>query len=531
MKESLSRHREAAFFLLAVFLAGRSDFGDMDDGAGNSPGLGNVPSLVREAALLIGQRGEPVSPIDTHHPDGAPARASRSGTADDVEIRWNDYRLAHDGSMEVAVIPLSHTARTAVSQLTENGRSKISLNKVTSKLIVRRDTVSGRIVMVVGTYLCDGNYYRDHADELDSLGYDFRGSSFTGYFLTSRLDGTMLTGRRVVKGANRFSFVPNPLPPSERDTTVAHDHAEEDLHLFLDIHPAKVALRMTTDPISTDEEDLSAFYCSFCKQLSDNCYCAMISVCGKCQNRIERCTCKSSSKCSKCGEEIIAGGCLCCKLCGNTPCVCTGSTGGDGNTGGDSGSIGGGSGGGGGPGGGGGSGGVIIGGGGSSGGGNGTPSYVTTTTKLKSAATSAVSQVINGYGSYNAACNIGVQAMFKDIFGSSNLPPGMTGRANDMVRAWANNPGYWHSISLSEAQSYANKGYFVVIGYENPNPNKSGHVVVVVPGQAVNSPKWGCDVPVTMDTGSNRRSSYGAMNRGFGPDKKDKITVYYYIGK
>ncbi len=382
--------------------------------------------------------------------------------------------------------------------------------------------------MVVGTYLCDGNYYRDHADELDSLGYDFRGSSFTGYFLTSRLDGTMLTGRRIVKGANRFSFVPNPLPPGERETTAAHDHAEEDLHLFLDIHPAKVALRMTTEPISTDEEDLSVFYCSFCKQLSDNCFCAMISVCRDCQNRIESCTCRS--KCSKCGEVIIAGGCLCCKLCGNSPCVCTGSTGGDGNTGGGSGSIGGGSTGGGNSGSGGGSGGVIVGGGGSSGGGNGKPSYVTTTTKLKSAATSAVSQVINGYGSYSAACNIGVQAMFKNIFGSSNLPPGMTGLANDMVRAWANNPGYWHSISLSEAQSYANKGYFVVAGYINPTGG-SGHVVVIVPGNESYSYSWKCNVPTAMDTGYKKRYSAVPISNSFGPQKKNSVFIYYYKTK
>ena len=231
----------------------------------------------------------------------------------------------------------------------------------------------------------------------------------------------------------------------------------------------------------------------------------------------------------------VAGDCLCCKLCGNSPCVRAGGTGGSGNTGGDSGSTGGGptgggnsgSNSGGSSGGGGGSGGVIVGGGGSSGDGNGKPSYVTTTTKLKSAATSAVSQVINGYGSYSAACNIGVQAMFKNIFGSSNLPPGMTGLANDMVRAWANNPGYWHSISLSEAQDYANRGYFVVAGYINPT-GRSGHVVVVVPGSMQESASWNCQVPVVMDTGGGRRRTSCLLSVGFGRDKKSNVVFFYY---
>lgn len=38
-------------------------------------------------------------------------------------------------------------------------------------------------------------------------------------------------------------------------------------------------------------------------------------------------------------------------------------------------------------------------------------------------------------------------------------------------------------MSLSQAQDYANKGYFVVVGWINPIEGESGHVMVVVPGE------------------------------------------------
>jgi len=95
-----------------------------------------------------------------------------------------------------------------------------------------------------------------------------------------------------------------------------------------------------------------------------------------------------------------------------------------------------------------------------------------------------------------------------------------------MCKAFANNPKYWAQISLSEAQQYANKGYFVVVGYQAPTG--SGHVAVVVPGTATFSKKYGTNVPCIMDTGKGRRAKCIQLSKGFGDDKKDKIKIYYY---
>jgi hypothetical protein len=41
-------------------------------------------------------------------------------------------------------------------------------------------------------------------------------------------------------------------------------------------------------------------------------------------------------------------------------------------------------------------------------------------------------------------------------------------------------PSGWHSVTGPvESQELANKGHFVVISYENPNPSESGHIQIV----------------------------------------------------
>ena len=102
------------------------------------------------------------------------------------------------------------------------------------------------------------------------------------------------------------------------------------------------------------------------------------------------------------------------------------------------------------------------------------------------------------------------------------------GRANEVAEAWADNPNCWQAISLSDAQQYANDGYFVVAGYINPNPRRSGHVVVVVPGTEIVSKKWGIALPCIMDTGGSKRAVGISLGEGFGLDKKSDIKFYYY---
>lgn len=180
-------------------------------------------------------------------------------------------------------------------------------------------------------------------------------------------------------------------------------------------------------------------------------------------------------------------------------------------------------------------GGTIVGGGSSTGGGGGSvvvrpPSgggggsssqtNIRTTTQIKNAAAKAVRSIPGT----DSQCSKGVRLAFKNLYGT--LPSGMDTDANGMTRYWMNTPSKWGEIKISEAQSYANNGYFVVAGYINPNGH--GHVVVIVPGKEWNSPGWGGRVPSSMDTGWHKRYSSGNFADSFGRNKRGKVKFFYY---
>lgn len=141
-------------------------------------------------------------------------------------------------------------------------------------------------------------------------------------------------------------------------------------------------------------------------------------------------------------------------------------------------------------------------------------------TKITSAAKKAVASIPGR----NSMCNVGVQRAFQNAFGY--LPAGMNGLANEMGKYFASHPDTWQKIPLSDAQDYANNGYFVVGSYINPRGH--GHVVVVVPGREWNSKSWGGTVPTVMDTGEDKRYSGGNFANSFGKNKVGKVIFYLY---
>ncbi len=492
-----------------------------DDGNSALANLDNAPPIVRQAQYLL--EGKTLLSVDTHSGDSIlhKARTNRAVAAscERLKPQWDKYYILTKSGQEAVAIPLSRKKMTAYAELSENGRACKHALYVKSNLIVRRDSVHENLIPTVVTYLYDRNYLSAHGGILDSIGYDLRGVDYTGYFITSRIDGTMLQGIRYVKGREKFRFCANPLHPEDRDA----EDFDEDLHLYLDMTAGAVETRaLTVDDV--DVEDVSNLRCSFCNKIFSDCQCVVITNCRYCKKRKEECVCDTESNnsyCPTCNQLITNGYCNCCILCSSYPCICNQGNGNGGTGGGNNSSSQG-------------SGNSSVGSGGSSGGGTGSgkpdggasePTKVPVGT-LTSKAQETVSAMKSLYGTKHAVCNFGVQAMFKQIYGEANLPPGMSGRANDMVSAWANNPSYWHSISLSEAQNYANQGYFVVAGYYNSYG--SGHVVVVVPGEAAPSASWGCNVPQIMDTGRNKRSSKIPLSAGFSSNVKENVYFYYY---
>lgn len=111
-------------------------------------------------------------------------------------------------------------------------------------------------------------------------------------------------------------------------------------------------------------------------------------------------------------------------------------------------------------------------------------------------------------------------------------------RANGMVDAIRANPKEWKGLydpvrnnfsslqqGLNQAQDYANKGYFVVVGWKDPSAHPTGHVAVVLPGQMEKSSTWGMMVPQIAQAGT-RVFSGEKLSEGFGSDKKNQMVIY-----
>ena len=203
--------------LLLFTLGSLSSCSDMTDEDGNNAlsSLQHAPPLVQEAQALLSNHS--VRMVDTHSGDHIPPanRPRKSRAASNQEtftVDWEDFKVTRCFGQEVALIPLTRQTQTAFVNLTIQGRPKKSVQKVLSKLIIRRDSLSGGIIPVVGTYIYEKKYAAKYKELLDTLGYDFTGTGFTGYFIASRTDGTMLSGTRWDKGNVHFEFEANPVP-------------------------------------------------------------------------------------------------------------------------------------------------------------------------------------------------------------------------------------------------------------------------------------------------------------------------------
>jgi hypothetical protein len=77
---------------------------------------------------------------------------------------------------------------------------------------------------------------------------------------------------------------------------------------------------------------------------------------------------------------------------------------------------------------------------------------------------------------------------------------------------------------LNQAQSYANQGRFVLVGWKDPSET-SGHVAVIVPGDVEASGTWSMNVPQIAQAGMDIFAK-DKLSQGFGADKKNQIVIY-----
>lgn len=388
---------------------------------------------------------------------------------------------------------LKHGAATAMVEYFDEGRPRKVAAPLRSKFLVKR-CAGGELAGFVVSYLPSPTYSRRHPEGVDSLGVTFEGTGYSGFYFVSRLDGRMLHGTLYKDGeAQAFVNVENYL----RLDTAAADYADAPFSISM-----FVGGKMTRTGLSRNVGETPNSMCIFCGLPVYGIMCP----CGKTviveAERCERCV-KAHSWRDYC--EI-------CSECNRFPCECPDDPGYDPTTNPDynpNGGTGSQTGGGGGPAGGRDDGGKPSG-GGQTGGSQTTPKGYLDPKNITSAATEVCAQLTKEEGKYKAICNLSVHRMFENLVGP--LPSGMRVKANKMTKYWIQHPEQWQPISLSQAQDYANKGYFVVVGWINPIEGESGHVMVVVPGEMEYSGAWGKKVPVVLEMGKGRRYAKTKMS-------------------
>lgn len=92
--------------------------------------------------------------------------------------------------------------------------------------------------------------------------------------------------------------------------------------------------------------------------------------------------------------------------------------------------------------------------------------------------------------------------------------------ANQMIEYMRSHPAEWGKVELPEAQDLANRGFLLIAG-QQAEPH--GHVVVIRPGVAVHSAKWGCDAPKVINIGAEN-----FIDKAVSWVFKDKPDVFLY---
>lgn len=502
--------------LFAIVLLGSLLVGCTDDFDGFYEFDEYTPSVIMQANQLIESGKIKVSLLDLERAYmSETSKNSKANSKRDFSIEWSDYRVKTEGTVDVVYVPikLNKKKNQIFTLQTEDGRMKGFSHQFYCTLIMASGKDGKGFEAVMATYLYGGNMKED---DIKRMGRDFESSGYSGYYITSTLDGTMLSGRYFEDGECKFRFRQNPLPPSERnevatktkamaesDTIRKHDH--HGLHIFLNVNPMKRA-RMTKG--SNNDMEWLMTHCSLCNKFYEDCTCVTVEDYPLCQY------CHTDIINGRCGQA-----CFYCDLCtqgpyhthpyyspewggGYTPPSNGGSSTGGG-------------------------GGGDTGGGGTYWGGDPDPEPTvshTFTAEVYMDASQAAYNIVAPDNPGSPACAEGVREMSRRLFNGVVLDE-LIGNANTVYNNLEQSMR-WQKINYTEANEKVNQGYFVVAAW-NSGSDEMGHVDTILPGHEGST--W--NSIYVMDTGwapwknssgqtGNARSNNQIITNSFGSDKR-----------
>lgn len=148
MKNTFGHFRLFAVLFFLLCATSCADISDIDgDGASGE----NMPPLVREAICFMDGKTQGLSMLRLGNTEKLSRQPSDEGSTK-LSVVWDEYEVYEDGTEQTVVFPIKHKTTTATTMLLNRGRAKKIVNKVASKLIVRK-RADGSHVAVIGTYL------------------------------------------------------------------------------------------------------------------------------------------------------------------------------------------------------------------------------------------------------------------------------------------------------------------------------------------------------------------------------------------
>ena len=151
-------------------------------------------------------------------------------------IHWDSIQIFNGDDSEVYMYAISpNTILLGIVGTYLEGKCHPALSTAHFKLAVKKTKDS--IFSSVFTYLPTHKFYRNAQNKISQLGFEFKATSYSGYFLVSDLDGTFRFGELYEDGELKLFFEPRRYNvPHTRALNILHEYNESDElpHVLID---------------------------------------------------------------------------------------------------------------------------------------------------------------------------------------------------------------------------------------------------------------------------------------------------------
>ena len=239
-----------------------------------------------------------------------------------LEPLWDESFTHKQGDETILIVPLKCEDDIRSTLLvTKNEQTTYQFAKVFSRLIVKPS--QGESGIYVLTYMPESNYASNRGDIEREMRYSPKAVDFTGFIVSSRLNGDVMRGFLYEHGAISHYFSPPKAHQCHDENCTETHHHQESGGVKVTFNLQSVNQSRSTAYNTSSEEE----HCPICYMLVGLCDCVGLSeYCTECGNPKDQCFCnENENQCIYCLQDP----CSCekpslCPFCGRTKdnCIC-----------------------------------------------------------------------------------------------------------------------------------------------------------------------------------------------------------------